>query len=216
MKHPLREKNKNKVLEAIAALETPKPHEIVDWINNHNSFDFVNRLLSTEQHNTTIITADRYLPEHMQRVMRQDKDRDERIKIRTVQYVCKELVEDKLVDHLTGGRYSLTDKVKEDIRYLANMFSFLSSYTLFNFKPKNKNRALEEFATRLGVFIMYYFIQATRPFTDPKKKMAVEEKDRISLNWIQSLPLESMFMSVLATLIPTAKRFSGKLEPRFE
>jgi hypothetical protein len=219
--NPVGLKNKNKVLEAIAVLRNPRPQDILDWINDptNSSDDFVNKLLSTvtERH-TTIATTDRYLPERIQKKIttRIDESNDKRISIRAVQYWCAKLVENGLIEHLLGGRYTLTDKVRKDVRFLGSIWNMQALYKVFNFQPKSnkQDRYLQELITRLGAFVIYTLIQSTKPF-DVKVKDN-HHKDTLALEWIQNaISLEHVLMSFLATFIPIVKRGYSR-EPRFE
>lgn len=189
--HPLGKTNRNKVLQAVAILHNPRPHDITNWINSSQDTDFLNKVLPKTT--TNLPTTDRYLPLHLQKPIIHERPNSKRITIRSVHNALNELRKLGEVEHLTKGRYQLTDKVKQDTRFLASIWHIQAQYVVFS----GVNN-LHELVNRLGLFVAYVFVQSMKRFD-----VKVEDKDKVALEWVNgAIGLEGLLMSFMARFVP--------------
>jgi hypothetical protein len=185
---------KNYIIEALRQLGKPSlPYEI------HAK---VNEIIEEE-----IITENE----------RENRKRD----LRTIKRRLKEMVADGLIErNEDNNRYSLTDRVKSNIKYYASQFggyalaNIMSIHwpTIFHLEI-NVRKLVEMF----GVYMIYCFIEAARPVnldeTDAwkgvdrsevkkikKMKDVWVEKDNLARQWIENVfPTSNMYDYFLST-----------------
>jgi hypothetical protein len=91
-----------------------------------------------------------------------------------------------------NGRYSLSEKIKSDIRFLPHRFgdNVLAKmmdmhYPTINTLEKNLNELIILF----GSYVIYCFVEAARPVMDYSKEYSMNniEKDKLASKWIQEV-----------------------------
>jgi hypothetical protein len=124
---------------------------------------------------------------------------------RTYHRKLKELVKEGLVIK-KHRRYSISERVKSDMRFFPRDFGtralsdiMSTHYPTINTLDKN----LDELIKIFGAYIIYCFIEASRPVVDYSKQHSMSniEKDKLASEWIQKVfsPL-NMYNYFLSTI----------------
>ena len=124
---------------------------------------------------------------------------------RTYHRKIKELLKDGLVIK-KHRRYSISEKVKSDMRFFPRDFGesalshlMTTHYPTINTLNKNLDRLIKIF----GSYVVYCFIEASRPVVDYSKRHSMTniEKDKLASEWIQKvfspLNMYNYFLAVI-------------------
>jgi hypothetical protein len=194
--------NKSLILNALFVLGGKhQPHEIKKWLDNNAKQPMDpdrNPVLSLNYYETRNGDDLGYevLGSKPSNIIQEGNDASLGIKHvktmdwRTVMRNLKILVEqDRVVKHdPKTGTYWLSADIRNEIRYFGVWFGEVAVSRLFLESKKD----MTEFINRIGVYMVYIFIEAMAPFSN--KKMKASDKDMLAIDWIESaIPIKTIF-----------------------
>jgi hypothetical protein len=197
--HPVGQKNRQKILSALKQLNgSASPTQILEQIVH-----------DAETHVELYQNGAFLLPAEKSRLVKEHSMTEQALFNN-----LKKLVEKRILEN-RNGIYHFSDKTQSDIRYFAPIFGRYALSALHQFPAKPVDKALSEFIERYGAFIIFAFIEASRPVKD--KDMSPREKDGLALSWMRyAIPLQEMF-DAFQIVFRSRPRKYGKLDqPYFD
>ena len=89
-----------------------------------------------------------------------------------------------------NGKYSINDKMRSDIRHFAPQFggqalAAIMRNHLPTFYKLEKN--LDDLIKIFGIYVVYCFIEAARPFVGEDTLLSTREKDILASSWVRDV-----------------------------
>lgn len=104
-----------------------------------------------------------------------------------------------------NGKYSINDKMRSDIRHFAPQFggqalAAIMSNHLPTFYKLEKN--LDDLIKIFGIYVVYCFIEAARPFVGEDTLLSTREKDILASSWVRDVfTLGTMYNFFMAAIL---------------
>jgi hypothetical protein len=190
--HPIGKRDRLLVFDAIMKLGKPKVHDIKKWLDSNSIQPLDKDPVSViDYYNTRdgelddkVITdikkPTNILPHNDPKAYPKTMSRQ------TIHFHCKGLTHDGYIQY-DNGRYSVPDRVRNELRLFGTWFGEVAVSRLFS----GSVTGMTEFINRIGVYMVYVFIEAMAPFLDNKVKTT---SDMLAIEWIESaIPIKTMF-----------------------
>lgn len=172
-----RSENQNtKVFDVIVELKSPAPKDIKKYLDSKAQEK------AKKEYEDGLITSNQ---------RKQLVDR-ETMSMRTILRKLKVLKRRGLIQS-EKHRYFISKEIRSDFRYYDTSFGKYALRHIMNF-PINKDEAnfLNQLVRRFGAFLLYMFIQASKPVKDPTFNAG--QRDKLIMSWLRdSIPLDKMY-----------------------